>query len=152
MQKNVFLGLGSNLGEREAFLENAIARLDEHPEINVIARSTMMQTEPVGNVSQPMFLNMAIEIETSLCPDKLLALCLSIEIANGRERTEKWGARTLDIDILFYGDVLIEKEGITIPHPEAHERFFVLAPLAEIAGEFHHPRLKESISAILQHI
>jgi len=152
MQKNVFLGLGSNLGEREAFLDEAVRRLDSHPEINVLARSAMLQTEPVGNVAQPMFLNMAMEIETSLCPDTLLRVCLEIELANGRERKEKWGARTLDIDILFYGDKIVEKDGVTIPHPEAHTRFFVLGPLAEIAGDFQHPRLKESISAILQRI
>jgi 2-amino-4-hydroxy-6-hydroxymethyldihydropteridine diphosphokinase len=150
MQKNVFLGLGSNLGDREAYLENAIARLDTEQEINVLARSVMIETTPVGDLSQPMFLNMAVEIETSLKPRALLALCLAIELANGRKRTEKWASRTLDMDILFFGDSVIDEEGLKIPHPEVAVRRFALEPLAEIAPNYCHPLNKESVSVMLQ--
>jgi len=150
MQKNVFLGLGSNLGDREAYLENAIARLDTEQEINVLARSVMIETTPVGDLSQPMFLNMAVEIETSLKPRALLALCLAIELANGRKRTKKWASRTLDMDILFFGDSVIDEEGLKIPHPEVAVRRFALEPLAEIAPNYCHPLNKESVSAMLQ--
>jgi 2-amino-4-hydroxy-6-hydroxymethyldihydropteridine diphosphokinase len=152
MQKNVFLGLGSNLGDREAYLENAIARLDTEQEINVLARSVMIETTPVGDLSQPMFLNMAVEIETSLKPRALLALCLAIELANGRKRTEKWASRTLDMDILFFGDSVIDEEGLKIPHPEVAVRRFALEPLAEIAPNYCHPLNKESVWAMLQRI
>tara|TARA_X000001036_G_scaffold139143_2_gene131887 strand:- start:1101 stop:1562 length:462 start_codon:yes stop_codon:yes gene_type:complete len=152
MQGNVFLGLGSNLGERETYLENAISLFAAMDEINVIARSAMLQTEPVGDVTQPMYLNMAVAIETSFSPHELLAVCLAIELSQGRERVEKWASRTLDIDILFYGDLVLKEDGLVIPHPEAHHRVFVLQPLAEIAGSFEHPVSKKRISAILQRL
>lgn len=150
MQRNVYLGLGSNLGERETHLDNAIACLEANNKINVLAKSAMVQTEPVGEVEQPMFLNMAVEIETNLTPNDLLEVCLAIEIIQGRERLEKWGPRTIDIDILFYNDIILKQEGLQIPHPEAHRRAFVLQPLAEIAPVFEHPVLKQTITAILQ--
>jgi 2-amino-4-hydroxy-6-hydroxymethyldihydropteridine diphosphokinase len=152
MQGNVYLGLGSNLGERETYLDNAISCLEANNKINVLAKSAMVQTEPVGEVAQPMFLNMAVEIETSLSPNELLQVCLDIELTQGRERLEKWGARTIDIDILFYNDIVFKREGLQIPHPEAHRRVFVLQPLAEIAPLFEHPVLKQTITAILQRI
>ncbi len=150
MQGKVFLGLGSNLGEREAYLEDAIARLDADKDINVLKRSSMIQTEPVGDLAQPMFLNIAIEIATNLRPRALLDVCLEIELANGRVRNEKWGARTLDIDILFYGDAIIDEPGLCIPHPEIALRRFVIAPLAEIAPKFEHPCTNDPIWAMLQ--
>ncbi len=150
MQGNVFLGLGSNLGEREAYLDDAIARLNRDQNINVLNRSSMMETEPLGEVSQPLFLNMVVEIETKNDPEKLLDVCLAIELANGRVRGQRWGPRTLDIDILFYGSEIINKPSLQIPHPEVARRYFVLAPMAEIAPKFEHPVLKEPVLAMLQ--
>ena len=150
MQGNVFLGLGSNLGEREAYLDDAIARLNRNQNINVLNRSSMMETEPLGEVSQPLFLNMVVEIETKYDPLKLLDVCLAIELANGRVRGQRWGPRTLDIDILFYGSEIINKPSLQIPHPEVARRYFVLAPMAEIAPKFEHPVLKEPVLAMLQ--
>ena len=152
MQKNVFLGLGSNLGNREAYLENAITRLDAEKEINVLARSEMIETKPIGNVAQPMFLNMAVEIETALNPRSLLAICLTIEMANDRKRNEKWASRTLDMDILFFGELVLNEEGLEIPHPEVANRRFALAPLAEIAPKFVHPVKKEPVWVMLQQL
>ena len=152
MQKNVFLGLGSNLGNREAYLENAITRLDAEKEINVLARSEMIETKPIGNVAQPMFLNMAVEIETALNPRSLLAICLTIEMANDRKRNEKWASRTLDMDILFFGELVLDEVGLEIPHPEVANRRFVLAPLAEIAPKFVHPLKKEPVWVMLQQL
>jgi len=150
MQGNVFLGLGSNLGEREAYLDDAIARLNRDQNINVLNRSSMMETEPLGELSQPLFLNMVVEIETKNDPEKLLDVCLAIELANGRVRGQRWGPRTLDIDILFYGSEIINKPSLQIPHPEVARRYFVLAPMAEIAPKFEHPVLKEPVLAMLQ--
>lgn len=152
MQKNVFLGLGSNLGNREAYLENAIMRLDAEKEINVLARSEMIETKPIGNVAQPMFLNMAVEIETALNPRSLLAICLTIEMANDRKRNEKWASRTLDMDILFFGELVLDEVGLEIPHPEVANRRFALAPLAEIAPKFVHPVKKEPVWVMLQQL
>ena len=152
MQKNVFLGLGSNLGNREAYLENAIMRLDAEKEINVLARSEMIETKPIGNVAQLMFLNMAVEIETALNPRSLLAICLTIEMANDRKRNEKWASRTLDMDILFFGELVLDEVGLEIPHPEVANRRFALAPLAEIAPKFVHPVKKEPVWVMLQQL
>jgi 2-amino-4-hydroxy-6-hydroxymethyldihydropteridine diphosphokinase len=112
----------------------------------------MYDTDPVGEIAQPNFLNMVVEIETSLPPPELLELCLTIEELNGRVRSVKWGPRTLDIDILFYSNKIIEIEGLRIPHPEAHRRLFVVKPMAEIAESFNHPVLNEQISSILQRL
>jgi 2-amino-4-hydroxy-6-hydroxymethyldihydropteridine diphosphokinase len=151
-QKNVFLGLGSNLGNRETYLENAIARLDAEEEINVLAQSAFFETEPVGNLAQPMFLNMAVEVETSLKPRALLAVCLAIEQENGRTRNKKWASRTLDMDILFFGEEIIDEEGLKIPHPEVAFRRFALEPLAEIAPMYLHPVNKEPVWAMLKRL
>ncbi len=147
-----FLGLGSNLGNRAGHLEDALQRLDAHQCIRILARSSMYDTDPVGEIAQPNFLNMVVEIETSLPPTELLELCLTIEELNGRVRSAKWGPRTLDIDILFYSNKIIEIEGLRIPHPEAHRRLFVVKPMAEIAESFNHPVLNEQISSILQRL
>ncbi|MBT5366165.1 MAG: 2-amino-4-hydroxy-6-hydroxymethyldihydropteridine diphosphokinase [Phycisphaerae bacterium] len=145
-----FLGLGSNLGNRAGYLEDALQSLDAHQCIRILARSSMYDTDPVGEIAQPNFLNMVVEIETSLPPPELLELCLTIEESNGRVRSVKWGPRTLDIDILFYSNKIIEIDGLRIPHPEAHRRLFVVKPMAEIAESFNHPVLNEQISSILQ--
>jgi 2-amino-4-hydroxy-6-hydroxymethyldihydropteridine diphosphokinase len=147
-----FLGLGSNLGNRAGYLEDALQSLDAHQCIRILARSSMYDTDPVGEIAQPNFLNMVVEIETSLPPPELLELCLTIEESNGRVRSVKWGPRTLDIDILFYSNKIIEIDGLRIPHPEAHRRLFVVKPMAEIAESFNHPVLNEQISSILQRL
>jgi 2-amino-4-hydroxy-6-hydroxymethyldihydropteridine diphosphokinase len=151
-RRGVFLGLGSNLNDREAYLENAISQLDADENIQVLMRSSILQTKALGDMAQPMYLNMVVEIETSLSPKELLNVCLEIEADNGRVRTEKWGPRTLDIDILFYGDEVVDTLGLRIPHPELIQRSFVLEPLAEIAPDFKHPKSKDSVLAMLQRL
>jgi 2-amino-4-hydroxy-6-hydroxymethyldihydropteridine diphosphokinase len=127
------LGLGGNLGDPVATFAAALTRLRAHAAIELKAASSVWRTAPWGKLDQPEFRNMAVLIETSLSADELLALCLAIERESGRERRERWGPRTLDIDILTYGGQTIERPGLQVPHPRVAERAFVLAPLAEIA-------------------
>lgn len=129
------LALGANIGARHTQLEEAVRRLDEHPAIRLVRRSAIIETAPVGKTDQPDFLNMVIAVDTSLKPSDLLAACLEIERAMGRERTERWGPRTIDIDIVAYGRERLRQEGMTLPHPRAHERAFVMGPLREIDPE-----------------
>lgn len=127
------LGLGGNLGDPVAAFATALRALDAHSAIAVLRLSTVWRTAPWGKLDQPEFLNMAALVETSLTPRALLAFCLDLERQAGRERGERWGPRTLDIDILSYGDEAIDEPGLQLPHPRIAERAFVLAPLAEIA-------------------
>jgi 2-amino-4-hydroxy-6-hydroxymethyldihydropteridine diphosphokinase len=127
------LGLGGNLGDPVAAFATALARLRAHDAVELKAASSVWRTAPWGKLDQPEFRNMAVLIETSLSADDLLSLCLDIERQSGRERRERWGPRTLDIDILTYGGEVIDQPGLQIPHPRIAERAFVLAPLAEIA-------------------
>jgi len=129
------LSLGSNMGDRYGTLDKAISRLDSHPGINVSKVATFLETVPVGYIEQDKFINSAVTIETSLSPLELLEAVLQIEKDCGRKRDVRFGPRTLDIDILLYGDLLINSEMLTIPHPRLHEREFVLVPLAEVAPE-----------------
>ncbi len=131
-----FLGLGSNLGDRLAHLALALRELRIHPAISLVQGSSVYESKPVGLTEQPDFLNLVVRIETTLPPLELLAVCLRIETALGRERRERWGPRTLDIDLLAYDDVVLGEERLTLPHPRMHERGFVLVPLAEIAPDF----------------
>ena len=149
LTKNVFLGLGSNLGDRDAHLNDAIAILCSSESISITAQSSVLETEPVGNEDQGKFLNAVIEIETTLSPTQLMQTCLDIEMQQGRVRDEKWGPRTIDIDILFFSDQLIEKEGLHVPHPEVQNRSFVLIPLVEIAPMMVHPTLAVTAKAML---
>lgn len=127
-----WLALGANIGRPRAQLKEAVRRLDAHPDIHIIKKSTIIETDPWGKTDQNPFLNMAIEIETSLGPEGLLDAALMIEVAMGRKREEKWGPRLIDIDVIAYGRKVIETERLTIPHPYAHERAFVTDPLEEI--------------------
>lgn len=127
------LGLGGNLGDPVAAFAAALVRLRAHDAVELKAASSVWRTAPWGKLDQPEFRNMAVLIETSLPAEDLLALCLDIERQSGRERRERWGPRTLDIDILTYGGEVIDQPGLQIPHPRIAERAFVLAPLAEIA-------------------
>jgi 2-amino-4-hydroxy-6-hydroxymethyldihydropteridine diphosphokinase len=126
------VALGSNLGDRKAHLSIALAYMGVLPSTKVSASSSIHETAPVGPQDQGPFLNMAALLTTSLPPRQLLEALLAIEKACGRERTERWGPRTLDLDILLYGDSIIDEPGLYIPHPHMTSRHFVLAPLAEI--------------------
>ncbi len=131
----VFLALGSNLGDRRAHLESAVAGLVAHPEIRVIAMSSVYETDPVGGPVQDDYLNAVVEVTTDLDPFALLAVAQGLESDARRVREVRWGPRTLDVDILWYEDVQLDDERLTIPHPRMHERHFVLAPLHELAPE-----------------
>lgn len=130
---DAYLGLGSNLGDREAMLRAAIAALEAAPGVRVTAISSLYETPPWGPVPQGPYLNACVALETTLSPRELLTLCLVIERDHGRERAIRWGPRTLDMDVLLYGDETINEEGLIVPHPRMSERAFVLVPLAEIA-------------------
>lgn len=140
---SVFLGLGSNIGNREENINSAIKKLSK--EIKIINISKFIETEPYGYTNQPKFINCAIEGETNLTPYELLDFCLNIEKEMGRIREIRWGPRNIDIDILFYGNLIINSNILTIPHPEIEKRLFVLEPLNEIAPDFIHPILKKTI-------
>ena len=135
MRLEATLGLGGNLGDPVSAFAAALARLRDHDAIGLAALSSVWRTAPWGKLDQPEFRNMAVLLETSLSAEKLLDLCLAIERESGRERRERWGPRTLDIDILTYGGQMIDRPGLQIPHPRIAERTFVLAPLAEIAPD-----------------
>ena len=145
MKKLVYLGLGSNLGDRQANLEAALARLADLG--TVTARSSFYETEPMEVPAQPWFLNAALALETELMPRQLLARLLDIERSLGRKRiaTQSKGPRTIDLDILLFGTSVVDTAGLTIPHPAMHLRRFVLEPLAEIAPDARHPVFKRSI-------
>jgi 2-amino-4-hydroxy-6-hydroxymethyldihydropteridine diphosphokinase len=129
-----YVGLGSNLGDREASLRGAVDLLDATSEIQILAVSRFRETDPVGLVDQPRFLNGAVAIDTELAAPELLDRLLAIEHELGRERGvgPRWGPRTIDLDLLLYGEETIERPGLTTPHPRLHERRFALEPLADL--------------------
>ncbi|MCG6928019.1 MAG: 2-amino-4-hydroxy-6-hydroxymethyldihydropteridine diphosphokinase [Acidobacteria bacterium] len=147
MHTSVFLGLGSNLGDRPAALEEARRRLEDRG-YRTTQRSSTWQTEPVGGPPQGWFLNAVLAGETSLEPEELLQACLDTERAMGRVRAEKNGPRLIDVDILLFGDTRREGPGLVIPHPRLHQRLFVLAPLHEIAPALRHPVLGLTVSEL----
>lgn len=148
--KNVFLGLGSNLGERIQFIENAIKEIKNIEGTSVIKSSLIYDTEPWGNINQDNYLNSVLEIETDLQADELLTQLKLIEKKTGRSENKRWLEREIDIDILFYGNEIIENDFVKIPHIQIEKRKFVLIPMAEIAPEFIHPELKKSVSRLLK--
>jgi 2-amino-4-hydroxy-6-hydroxymethyldihydropteridine diphosphokinase len=147
----VYIGLGSNLGDRHRNCLRAI-ELIEGSGLVVSKQSAMYETAPWGVTDQPAFVNMAIEIETDLDPQGLMALLKRIEKAMGRQKTVRWGPRIIDLDILFYNQITLHSDGLIIPHPLMHEREFVLKPLSEIAKDLIHPVLKRKISDLSEAI
>ena len=130
-----YIGIGSNLGDRERTIEHAVALLRADPGLDVVSVSSLRETEPWGPVEQPRFLNGAVEVETSLEPRELLGVLLDIERRLGRVRAERFGPRTIDLDLLLYGEAVIDEPGLVVPHPRLYERAFALEPLHELAPE-----------------
>ncbi len=147
MKHTIYLGLGSNVGEREENLKAVIEAL--LPRVEVIAQSAIYQTAPWGYTEQDDFLNQVVKAETDLSPEMLLKYVKEIEGNVGRTATFQYGPREIDIDILFYDDLVLEVEGLSIPHPKVHERAFMLVPLGDVAGEFVHPILGKTIFQLL---
>lgn len=145
----VYLGLGSNLGDKGSNIQKALVSLERWG-IRILRASGIYETEPVGFAGQPWFYNMAVCAETDLSPEEVLKAISAIEPAIGREKTHRNGPRKIDIDILFYDDRVVEMEGLTIPHPRVHERNFALVPMNEIAAELVHPDFKKTIRELLK--
>ncbi|MDX8401129.1 MAG: 2-amino-4-hydroxy-6-hydroxymethyldihydropteridine diphosphokinase [Mariprofundaceae bacterium] len=151
--ERAYVALGANLGNARATLLSARERLAVHPRCQLVACSRLYRTPPLGPPGQPDYLNAVLALETDLAPIALLALLQAIENRHGRLRTVRWGPRTLDLDLIDHGGRLLETPALRLPHPEAHRRQFVLAPLCEIAPDWHHPRMgmtaRELLDALL---
>jgi 2-amino-4-hydroxy-6-hydroxymethyldihydropteridine diphosphokinase len=147
----VYIGIGSNLGDREGNCTKAIELIEEAG-IRVTGRSSMLETEPWGVEDQPRFINMAVSAETSLSPRELLSLLKDTELRMGRQKTVRYGPRIMDMDILLYDSQVVREPGLEVPHPLMHERDFVLVPLSEIAPDVVHPVIKKTIRELLEEL
>lgn len=145
-----YLAIGSNLGDRQKNLDTVWQEIEKHPEIQGIYKSDYIETEPYGVVDQPDFLNGAVKIRTILTPLELLEFCNKTEMLCGRVRTRHWGERTLDVDILMYGDMVLFTEELKLPHPEMYKRDFVLKPLSQIEPYLIHPIMRKNTLELLK--
>lgn len=144
-----FIGLGSNLGERETTVRAALEQLSQLPDTSLLRVSSLYDSEPVGPEEQPDFVNAVAQVDTGLTARQLLWNMALIEKRLGRVRSQKWGPRTIDLDLLFFGDQVIDDDDLRVPHPEITRRAFVLAPLAELEPGLLHPLTGQTISAHL---
>jgi len=145
----VYIGIGSNQGNPISNCQRAITLLGEREGIELLEKSSLYKSEPIGYTNQPWFINGVLKIRTTLEPIELWEVLQEIEGSLGREKGPRWGPRPIDLDILFYGQLIFRGQGLIIPHPRIAERKFVLLPLAEIAPEFVHPVLKKNIRELL---
>ena len=148
----VYIGFGSNIGDRLAHIQNAIHALSKTEGITLQKISSIYQTDPVGYETQAQFLNGVAAIQTDLPPLSLLRTLKDIEALVGRQHRIRWGPREIDLDILIYGDLCLHTEKLVVPHPEMHLRRFVLVPLVEIAPALVHPVLKETVQTLLERL
>jgi 2-amino-4-hydroxy-6-hydroxymethyldihydropteridine diphosphokinase len=146
---NIFIGMGSNIGDRRGYIQAALEKISKVPSTIVVKRSSVYETEPVGKKNQPDFLNLVAEIDTNLKPEDLLAELKSVEKMLGRTGIERWGPREIDIDILYFGSQIVRADEFEIPHAEVAKRRFVLVPLAEIAPNFKDPLRNKSMADLL---
>ncbi|SHM81647.1 2-amino-4-hydroxy-6-hydroxymethyldihydropteridinediphosphokinase [Caldanaerovirga acetigignens] len=146
-----FIALGSNLGDRRRNIAEAVEKMKRRG-IKIVKMSSIIETEPYGYKDQDKFLNAACLVETELSPMELLDVLLVIEKEMGRERRIRWGPRNIDLDLIFYEDWVIRDERLTVPHPDAHNRTFVMGPIAEIEPDFVHPVLKKRVVEIYREL
>jgi len=149
VSEQIFLGLGSNRGDRARYLFSALERISGLPGTELLRASSVYETEPVGKTDQSLFLNMVVQIRSALSPGQLIAALKNIEISLGRGNTERWGPREIDIDVIYYGATIVANEGLSIPHPERAGRLFVLMPLAELDDSFLDPELKLTVKDLV---
>lgn len=147
-----YIGLGSNFGERRELIRRAVASLDALEGVTVVKQSDLYETEPVGGPPQPRFLNGVVKIECAMGARELMAELIHIEEALGRKREGRNRPRTIDLDLLLWGDRVVDEEGLTVPHPRMHERWFVLRPLADVAPEARHPVLGLTTRELLERV
>jgi 2-amino-4-hydroxy-6-hydroxymethyldihydropteridine diphosphokinase len=150
MIHTAYIGIGSNLGTSGENCVEAIEKISTNDHIKIISKSSFYKTAPIGDIEQDWFINSVIRVDTKLNPKELLLTLLNIESEMGRIRKEKWGPRLIDLDLLFYDKLILNQEGITLPHPEMQKRNFVLVPLNEISESLTHPILKKTVKTLLQ--
>jgi 2-amino-4-hydroxy-6-hydroxymethyldihydropteridine diphosphokinase len=151
-EHTAFIAIGSNMESPADNCIEAANLINDHPAISVSSQSSLYETEPFGKSDQDWFINSVVEVTTHLSPELLFKACLNIEKKMGRVRSEKWGPRIIDLDILFYDDCVFRESNLEIPHPGIADRSFVLAPMNEIAPDYVHPKLRKNIETLLGEI